>query len=78
MTRKITIVNKVTWNPNLSIQMQSANGLLSRMYELSRNMSFTLGGVIVLLQVHIMEETSYTVLLGQPFNSVTESQIIND
>ena len=78
MTRKVAAANKVIWDPNLSIQMQSANGSLSRTCGLSRNVLFTLGGVTVLLQVHIIEDAPYTVLLGQSFNSITESRIIND
>jgi len=58
--------------------MQSANGSLSRTCGLARNISFTLGGVTVLLQVHIMEEAPYTVLMGRSFDSITESRIIND
>jgi len=33
---------------------------------------------MVLLQVHIMEEAPCTVLIGRPFDSITESRIIND
>jgi len=64
MTKKVAATNKVTWDPNLSIQMQSANRSLSRTCGLARNVPFTLGGVTVLLQVHIMEEVPYTVLMG--------------
>ena len=78
MTKRVAAANKVVWDPNLSIQMQSANGSLSRTCGLARNVPFTLGGVTVLLQVHIMEEASYTVLMGHPFDSITESKIIND
>jgi len=78
MTKKVAAANKVAWDPNLSIQMQSANRSLSRTCRLARNVLFTLGGVTVLLQVHIMEEASYTVLMGRPFDSITESRIIND
>jgi len=78
MTKKVAAANKVAWDPNLNIQMQSANGSLFRMCRLARNVLFTLGGVTVLLQVHIMEEVPYTVLMGRPFDSITESRIIND
>lgn len=64
MTKKVAAANKVTWDPNLSIQMQSANGLLSRTCGLARNVLFILGGVTILLQVHIIEEALYMVLLG--------------
>ena len=78
MTRKVAVANKVSWDPSLSIQMQSVNGSLSRTCELARNVPFTLEGVTVLLQVHIMEKAPYTVLLGWPFDSITESRVIND
>ena len=58
--------------------MQSANRSLSRICGLARNVPFTLGEVIVLLQVYVIEEAPYTVLMGQPFDSITESRIIND
>jgi len=78
MTKRVAAANEVTWDPNLSIQIQSANGSLSRTCGLARNVPFTLGGVTVLLQVHIMEEVPYTVLMGRPFDSIMESRIIND
>jgi len=64
MTKKVATANKVSWNPSLSIQMQSVNRSLSRTCGLARNVPFTLGGVTVLLQVHVMNAAPYTVLLG--------------
>ena len=78
ITKKVAAANKVSWDPSLSIQMQSANGSLSRTCGLARNVPFTLGGVMVLLQVHVMDAAPYTVLLGQPFDTITESKFVND
>ena len=78
MTKKVAAANKVSWDPSLSIQMQSMNGSLSRMYGLARNVPFTLEEVMVFLQVHVMDMVPYTVLLGRPFNTITESRIVND
>jgi len=78
MTKKVAATNKVSWDPSLSIQMQSANGSRSRTCGLARNVPFTLGGVTVLLQVHVMDAAPYTVLLGRPFDTITESRIVND
>ena len=61
MTRKIAAANKVSQDPSLSIQIQSANGSMSRIYSLTRNIPFTLGRIIVLLQVYIIDEAPYTV-----------------
>ena len=47
-------------------------------YRLARNVPFTLGGVTVLLQVHVMDAAPYTVLLEWPFDTITESRIVND
>jgi len=33
---------------------------------------------MVLLQVHLMEIAPYKILLGRPFDTITESTIIND
>ena len=37
-----------------------------------------MGDVTVLLQVHIMEIALYKILLERPFDTITESTIIND
>jgi len=78
MTKKVATPNKVSWDPSLSIQMQSANGSLSRTCRLVRNVPFTLGGVTVLLQVYVIDVAPYTILLGRPFDTITESQIVNN
>jgi len=41
-------------------------------------MPFTLGDVTVLLQAHVIETAPYKILLGRPFDTITESTIIND
>jgi len=78
MTRDVAAANKISWDPGLSIQLQSANGSLSRTCGLAKNVPFTLGDVTVLLQAHIMETAPYKILLGRPFDTITESTIIND
>jgi len=78
MTRDVAAANKISWDPGLSIQLQSANGSLSRTCGLAKNVPFMLGDVTVLLQVHIMETAPYKILLGRPFDTITESTIIND
>jgi len=78
MTRDVAAANKISWNPGLSIQLQSANGSLSRTCGLAKNVPFTLGDVTVLLQAHIMETAPYKILLGRPFDTITESTIVND
>jgi len=64
--------------PSLSIQLQSVNRSLSRTYGLAKNVPFILGDVMVLLQAHVMDVAPYKILLGRPFDTITESTIIND
>jgi len=78
MTWKVAAANKITWDPSLSIQLQSANGSLSRTCGLAKNVPFTLGDITVLLQAHIMDVAPYKILLGRPFDTITESTIVND
>jgi len=78
MTRDVVAANKISWDPGLSIQLQSANGSLSRTCGLAKNVLFTLGDVTVLLQVHIIETAPYKILLGRLFDAITESMIVND
>jgi len=78
MMRDVAAANKISWDPSLSIQLQSANGSLSRTCGLAKNMPFMLGDVTVLLQVHIMEMALYKILLERPFDTITESTIVND
>jgi len=78
MTRDMAAANKISWDPGLSIQLQSVNGSLSRTCGLAKNVLFILGDITVLLQAHIMEMAPYKILLGRPFDAITESTIVND
>jgi len=78
MTRDVAAANKISWDPGLSIQLQSVNGSLSQTCRLAKNVPFTLGDVTVLLQAHIMEMAPYKILLGRPFDTITKSMIVND
>ena len=40
MTWEVAAANKITWDPSLSIQLQSANGSLSRTCGLAKNVPF--------------------------------------
>jgi len=78
MTQEIAVTNKITWDPSLSIQLQSANRSLSRTCGLAKNVPFTLGDITVPLQAHVIDMAPYKILLGRPFDTITESMIIND
>lgn len=77
MSREAATDCKLSWDPNLKINMQSANGQVSRTCGLAKNVPFTFGDLTVKLQVHVIEDAPYRVLLGRPFDLVTASEVIN-
>ncbi|KXN91518.1 hypothetical protein AN958_12760 [Leucoagaricus sp. SymC.cos] len=68
---------KITWDPEPTINMQSANRQITKTCGLAKNVPFNFGNVTICLQVHVMEQAPYRVLLGRLFNVITESQITN-
>ncbi len=61
------------WDPDITIYMQSANGQLKKSAGLARNVPFAFGDITVYLQVHIIDQPAYQILLGRPFDVLTES-----
>ena len=68
----------LTWDLNILIHMQSANGQFDKSLDLAKNVPFKFGMVIVYLQVHILNKPAYKVLLGRSFDVVTHSIYRND
>lgn len=67
----------ITWDPDIQIYMQSANGQLKKSAGLARNVPFVVGEIAAYLQVHIIDQPAYKILLGRPFDILTESQVNN-
>ncbi|KNZ75566.1 hypothetical protein J132_02507 [Termitomyces sp. J132] len=68
----------LTWDPDIKLHMESANKQVNGSVGLAHNVPFTFAeGFTVYLQVHIFEKPAYTVLLGRPFDILTESNIQN-
>jgi hypothetical protein len=67
----------LSWDPDIRIFMQSANGQLKKSAGLARNIPFLFGDIPVYLQVHIIDQPAYQILLGRPFDVLTESETRN-
>lgn len=67
----------VSWDPDVRIHMQSANNQIEMTLGLARNIPFLFGDITVYLQVHIIRKPAYKVLLGRPFDTLTESLVKN-
>jgi hypothetical protein len=57
--------------------MQSANGGIDETLGLARNIPCDLGSIILYMQVHIVRDPAYNILLGRPFDILTESIVRN-
>ena len=67
----------LAYDPMIRLNMESANGTFDWSMGLARNVPFTIGSVTLYLQVHVIRSPSYEILLGRPFDVLTESIIRN-
>ena len=67
----------IAYDPMFRISMQSANGELDMSLGLTRNVPFKIGPVTFYLQAHVINSNTYNILLGRPFDILTESVIRN-
>ena len=78
MARETAVELKIAWNPDIVVHMESANRALEPTLGLAKNVPLIFGHIVVYLQVHIIRDPAYKVLLGRPFDSVTESLVKNE
>jgi len=78
MSKDAAVSLKMSWNPDISINMQSAQGHVEPTLGLATDVPFTFGELTVMLQVHIINKPSYKILLGRPFDALTRSTIQNE
>ena len=67
----------LAYDPSIKLNMQSANGNCNWSLGLARNVPFLIESLTFYLQVHIIQSPAYEVLLGRPFDILTESVIRN-
>jgi len=77
MTKSVSIALGVSWDTDITVQMESANKTLSKTLGLAKNVPFLFGTITAYLQVHVVENAAYKVLLGRPFDIITESLVKN-
>ena len=77
MSRAVATELQVTWDPDIVVHMESANKSLEKTLGLAKNVPFVFGPITVYLQVHVIERAAYKVLLGRPFDTITESEVKN-
>ncbi|KAG6821951.1 hypothetical protein H0H92_015931 [Tricholoma furcatifolium] len=68
----------LTWDPDIRLRMESANQQVNESVGLAKNVPFKFAdGFTIYLQVHIFDKPAYPILLGRPFDTLTESIIEN-
>ena len=77
MSREAATALQVPWDPDIVVHMESANRALEKTLGLAKNVPFVFGPITVYLQVHVIEKVAYKVLLGRPFDTITESEVKN-
>jgi len=77
MSKEVATALQVTWDPDIVVHMESANKSLEKTLGLAKNVPFVFGPITVYLQVHVIAKVAYKVLLGRPFDTITESEVRN-
>lgn len=67
----------LAYDPNILLNMESANGTLDWSLGLARNVPFLVGSITLYMQVHVIRSPAYDILLGRPFDILTESVVKN-
>ena len=78
MSKRVAIGCGLSWDPEVVINMMSANGELNPTCGLARNVPVLIGDFTVYFQIHILNEAPYDMLIGRPFDALVESQVVND
>jgi hypothetical protein len=67
----------LSYDLTIQLNMRSANGEIDRSLGLARNVPCQIGPITLFLQMHVIWEVAYDVLLGRPFNVLMESVVRN-
>jgi len=67
----------IAYDPKIVLNMQSANGTVDPSLGLARNVAFLIGHLTFYMQVHVIRNPAYDILLGRPFDVLTQSVVRN-
>ncbi|KAF9537435.1 hypothetical protein CPC08DRAFT_607474, partial [Agrocybe pediades] len=77
MSEEVCHELSLIYDPTVKLNMQSANGTVDQSLGLARNVPFRIGSIVLYMQVHIIRAPAYDILLGRPFDILTESVVRN-
>jgi hypothetical protein len=67
----------LAYDPSIKLNMQSANNEVDQSLGLSCNVPFKINTITLYLQIHIIRSPAYDILLGRPFDVLTELTVKN-
>jgi hypothetical protein len=73
MSEEVCINLALPYDPGVILTMQSANGAIDQLLGLARNVPIYIGNITLYVQIHIIQSPAYDILLGWPFDTLTES-----
>jgi hypothetical protein len=77
MSKAVCHTFELVYDLTIILNMQSMNGEVDLSLRLARNMPFQISKLTLYLQVHVIWQAAYNVLLGQPLNVLMASVIYN-
>jgi copper chaperone CopZ len=77
MSEEVCNALALPYDPTIRLSMVSANGGVDQSLGLARNVPFLVGDITLYLQVHVLRAPAYDILLGRPFDVLTQSVVHN-
>ena len=78
MSKAVAVKTSIAWDPQQVINIESVNKQVELTLGLARNVPFNFNDISVYLQIHVMENPAYNVLLGRPFKVLMVSVTHNE
>ena len=77
MSEHVCHALSLAYDPSIRLNMVSANGETDKSLGLVRNVPFRVADIVLYLQVHVIRNAAYDILLGRPFDVLTKSVVKN-
>ena len=77
MSEQVSTVLALCYDLTICLHMVSANGGVDQLLGLACNVPFLVRTITLYLQVHVLHTPAYDILLGHPFNILTQSVVRN-
>ena len=77
MSEEVSNALALPYDPSVHLNMVSTNGGIDQSLGLARNVPFLVGDIVLYLQVHVLRAPAYDILLGRPFDVLTQSVVRN-